>query len=987
MISSSMIVNGLSWWQSWLCVWLGYAIAGAFVCLTGRIGAQYHIGFPVVNRSSFGIWGSLWPVFNRAAMACIWYGVQAYIGGHCVYLMIRSIWKSWDRNTISPGAFADQEGTSTADWVSFFIFWLCSLPAIWFPVHKIRHLFTVKSYVVPCAGIAFLIWAVVRAGGVGPIVRQPAKAQGSELAWEFVKGVMSAIANFATLIVNDPDFSRFARKPRDALWSQLLTIPIGFAFTSFIGIIVSSSSTVIYGEEIWDPLDLLEKFIDDGGSAQRFGVFVIAASFALAQLGTNIAANSVSAGTDMTALLPRYLSIRRGGYICAMVGLAMCPYTLLTSSNQFTTYLSSYSVFLSSIAGVMCSDYYLVRKGYLEIKELYDARKTGPYYFTYGIHWRGYVAYVAGILINVVGFAGAIGRDVPVGATYIYNLNFFCGFIIAGGVYWLLCKISPVPATSDKWMEVGDEIDDVRVATIDLYRVEMRLINTQTLGLETFNAESAPPYAILSHTWDDGNEVSFQEWTAAGSKPSVELRDKSGYLKIINACDKARDDGFGYLWVDTNCIDKTSSAELSEAVNSMFAWYERAAVCIIYLADVEWQEGLSEKIHAHEDPSFRSSRWFTRGWTLQELLAPQKAFFYTADWVEIGTKAELRFPISKITGIDVTYLAENRKIWSASLAARMSWASSRQTTRPEDMAYCLLGIFDINMPLIYGEGPKAFTRLQEEIIKASDDQTIFCWTWDPDKTHDEWQSILAPSPAVFSKSSAFVATYRNSESTPYEVTNVGLRIKLPVVAAVDCLCVMLSVISTDDSDPEHKRMICLPLTEEGHIHRRCPFPGSPFPVHRLMASEVKELYLLCRIPRHADGLVPWPYRHRFEYGFYVTMIDESFSTDMDRKLVTSIDCVVPQYMQTPSSHVSKPVYSAVGFRSALTHAFGGLILRINHLDGRFLVLLSVSKRGERHQWSCEVLDEKYAGHDVHAWLEEFKDPMEGKGVQPSSSAL
>ncbi|KAH9231123.1 hypothetical protein K456DRAFT_434729 [Colletotrichum gloeosporioides 23] len=466
MISSSMVVGGLSWWQSWLCVWLGYAIAGAFICLTGRIGAVYHIGFPVVNRSSFGIWGSLWPVFNRAAMACIWYGVQAYIGGNCVYLMIRSIWKSWDRETINPGGFPADSGTSTAEYVSFFIFWFCSLPAIWFPVHKIRHLFTVKSYVAPCAGIAFLIWAVVRAGGVGPIIRQPAKLQGSDLAWEFVKGVMSSIANFATLIVNDPDFSRFARKPRDALWSQLITIPTGFAFTSFIGIIVSSSSTVIYNldEPIWNPLSLLERFIDDGSSGQRFGVFVIASSFALAQLGTNIAANSVSAGTDMTALLPRYLSIRRGGYICAAVGLAMCPYTLLTDSNKFTTYLSAYSVFLSSIAGVMCSDYYFVRKGYLEIKELYDARKAGPYFYTWGINWRAYAAYIGGILINVVGFAGEIGRDVPVGAKYIYNINFFAGFIVSSGMYWGLCKIFPVPATSDRWMEVGEEIDDIRVA-------------------------------------------------------------------------------------------------------------------------------------------------------------------------------------------------------------------------------------------------------------------------------------------------------------------------------------------------------------------------------------------------------------------------------------------------------------------------------------------------------------------------------------------
>lgn len=464
MISSSMVVAGLSWWQSWLCVWIGYTIAACFICLTGRIGAVYHIGFPVVNRASFGVWGSLWPVFNRAAMACIWYGVQAYIGGECIYLMIRSIWKSWDDNKI-PNTFPVDSGTTTASWVSFFIFWLVSLPAIWFPVHKIRHLFTVKAYFVPCAGVAFLIWAVVRAGGIGPIVHKPASISGSVLAWQFVKGIMSAIANFATLIVNDPDFSRFATKPKDALLPQLVTIPVGFAVTSFIGIIVSSSSAVIYGgDPVWNPLELLGKFIDEGGSGQRFGVFVISLAFALAQLGTNIAANSVSAGTDLTALLPRFLDIRRGGYICAAVGLAMCPYTLLKSSNQFTTYLSAYSVFLSSIAGVMCSDYYLVRKGYLEVKELYDARASGPYYFTYGVHWRAYVAYIAGILINVVGFAGAIGRDVPVGATYIYDLNFFCGFIVSAAIYWALCRVSPIPACSDSWMEVGDAIEDVHLA-------------------------------------------------------------------------------------------------------------------------------------------------------------------------------------------------------------------------------------------------------------------------------------------------------------------------------------------------------------------------------------------------------------------------------------------------------------------------------------------------------------------------------------------
>ncbi|PHH76216.1 hypothetical protein CDD82_4084 [Ophiocordyceps australis] len=275
---------------------------------------------------------------------------------------------------------------------------------------------------------------------------------------------MSSIANFATLIINDCDFSRFARKPSDALWSQLVSVPLGFAITSFIGIIVSSSSTVIYNEPVWDPLGLLSRFIDDGGAAQRFGVFVIALAFALAQLGTNIAANSVSAGTDMTALLPRCINIRRGGYICAVIGLAMCPWNLLSSANNFTTYLSAYSVFLSSIAGVMVADYYLVRRGFLDIRALYDARSTGPYYYHWGFHWRAYAAYVCGILINVVGFAGAVGTQVPKGATYLYNLNFFCGFLVSLSIYWGLCKLSPIPATSDRWMEVGGDMLEVQVA-------------------------------------------------------------------------------------------------------------------------------------------------------------------------------------------------------------------------------------------------------------------------------------------------------------------------------------------------------------------------------------------------------------------------------------------------------------------------------------------------------------------------------------------
>lgn len=457
-IAATGVADGLAWWHVWLTVWFGYATVGVFITLVGRIGAVYHISFPVACRSAFGISGSFWPVINRAVMACVWYGVQAWLGGECVQLMILSIWPQAKhmRNGIP------NSGTTTFEFMCFFLFCLGSLPALWFPVEKIRHLFTVKSYLVPVAGIAFLIWTIKKAGGIGPIVHQPATLAGSDLAWAVVKSYMNCLANFAALIINDPDFTRFSTTRKSYVWSQGLTIPIGFAVTSFIGIIVSSSSTLIVGETLWSPLAVLGAFLNNGSGGARTGVFLISAVFTLAQLGTNIAANSISAGTDLTALIPRFFNIRRGSYLCAMIGFAMCPWKLLSSSNQFTTYLSAYTVFLSSIAGVLVCDYYIVRKGYLSIPDLYTFDNSSVYMGTYGLSWRGFTAYICGILINVVGFAGAVGTSVPIGATYVYNLSYFTGFLVAMMIYYLLCKIWPPRLTKDKWSELSiEEVEEV----------------------------------------------------------------------------------------------------------------------------------------------------------------------------------------------------------------------------------------------------------------------------------------------------------------------------------------------------------------------------------------------------------------------------------------------------------------------------------------------------------------------------------------------
>ncbi|KZT23733.1 NCS1 nucleoside transporter family [Neolentinus lepideus HHB14362 ss-1] len=452
MIVSSMIQLGMSWWQAWICVWIGYGATAPFLILNSRPGAMYHITFPVVARTSFGMWGCLWATLNRGAMACIWYGVQASIGGSCVLVMLRAMWPSINN---LPNHLPASAGITTRDFLCFFLFSFISLPFIYFPVHKIRHFFTVKSILVPIAGISYFVWCIVKAKGLGPIVQQPGTIHGSKLAWAMLASVTSCLSNVSTLIVNGPDFASRATYPSAVTLPQLVTIPTGFGIISFFGIVVSSSSQVIYGEAIWSPVDLLGKFLDDSPShATRFGVWFIAVGFIVAQIGTNISANSVSAGCDLTSLFPRFINIRRGGYIAAIVGFCMCPWNLLTSSNKFTTYLSAYAIFLSSIAGVMVTEYWVVRRGHYRVADLYTTRRDGWYWYTWGINWRAYAAYISGILINVVGLVGAVGRPVPTAATHIYEISYFTGFGVSAVVYWLVNRAFPAAGASKHFEEV-----------------------------------------------------------------------------------------------------------------------------------------------------------------------------------------------------------------------------------------------------------------------------------------------------------------------------------------------------------------------------------------------------------------------------------------------------------------------------------------------------------------------------------------------------
>lgn len=273
-----------------------------------------------------------------------------------------------------------------------------------------------------------------------------------------------------------------------------------------------------------------------------------------------------------------------------------------------------------------------------------------------------------------------------------------------------------------------------------------------------------PPYAILSHTWET-EEVSFQEMTS--NDPSISKRE--GYSKIKRCCEMAFSDGFEYAWADTCCIDKTSSSELSEAINSMYQWYEKAEVCYAYISDYPF--GTYKGVPG---VSFSQSKWFTRGWTLQELIAPSYVVFFNRDWEEIGTKSSLRDLISTITGVHVDALL-GKKPDRYSVAQRMSWASKRQTTRTEDIAYCLMGLFSVNMPMLYGEGQRAFTRLQEAIMMRSTDHTLFAWK----NTTGVNTGLLADSPSYFSKSSRIIRS-STTATKPFNITNKGIQLELPL---------------------------------------------------------------------------------------------------------------------------------------------------------------------------------------------------------------
>src|ERR1700720_1116121 len=415
MLASAMIAGGMSWGQAIFPVFLGNVLVLAPMLLNAHAGAKYGIPFPVFARASFGVLGANVPAVLRALVACGGFGINAWIGGAAINVMITALVPSW--RTYSPGV-----------WICFGGFWLLHVIVIMRGIRTLRFLQGVTAPFLLLIGVALLAWAVVKAGGFGTMLAAPSKFQTfGEFFHFFIPSLTGVVGFWATVALNIPDFTRYARSQRSQILGQALALPTTMTFYSFIGIAVTSATAIIFGQAIWDPVQVLARL------GNPVAVVIAMLALLLATLNVNVAANLVSPSNDFSNLSPRLISFRTGGLITCVVGVVVFqPWKLLANySNYIFNWLVGYSGFLGPIAGVMICDYFVMRKKTILVEDLYQ--RHGFYEFSSGIHWRAMAALAAGA---GVAFIGLIVPPLRV----LYDYAWFVGFATSFVVYWALMR-------------------------------------------------------------------------------------------------------------------------------------------------------------------------------------------------------------------------------------------------------------------------------------------------------------------------------------------------------------------------------------------------------------------------------------------------------------------------------------------------------------------------------------------------------------------
>ncbi len=434
MLAAGLVSEGMAWWQAILTVLLGNVIVLIPMILIGHAGAKHGVPFPVLLRSAFGTRGAKIPALARGLVACGWFGIQTWVGGSAIYVIL---------NSLSGNAFQGEPlpflSIDLAQTLCFLAFWALHLVFIKFGTESIRWL---ESYAAPFLifmGLALLYWAYNKAGGFGGMLSAPSQfgpggAKEGQFATTFVGGLTAMVGFWATMALNIPDFTRFAKSQRDQMIGQAVGLPIPMALFAFIGVAVTSATVTIYGEAIWDPVALASRM---GG----FGIIVALAALALATLTTNLAANVVAPAYGFSNMSPSKINFKLGGYITAGIGVAIFPWKLLeTAGGYIFTWLIGYSALLGPIAGILIADYFILRKRKLDTDALF--RHDGQYGANNGWNVAGLVALVIGILPNLPGFLHVAGlvESVPDIFKTIYNYAWFVGLFVAGALYLLLAK-------------------------------------------------------------------------------------------------------------------------------------------------------------------------------------------------------------------------------------------------------------------------------------------------------------------------------------------------------------------------------------------------------------------------------------------------------------------------------------------------------------------------------------------------------------------
>ncbi|OGR82585.1 MAG: nitrate reductase [Elusimicrobia bacterium RIFCSPHIGHO2_02_FULL_57_9] len=433
MLASSLIAVGMNWWQAVMTILLGNCIVLVPMVLNAHAGTKYGIPFPVYCRPSFGILGANIPALLRALVACGWFGIQAWIGGWAIFKLSAIYFPSLEA---WPNSFA---GISLPQLACFLFFWAINMYVIYKGVDSIRFLLNIKAPLLIVLGLALLGWAYWRADGFGPMFAAPsAFAPGQPKAgqfWGFFFPALTGMIGFwATLSLNIPDFTRYARSQKDQILGQALGLPATMGLFSFIGVAVTSATIVIYEESIWDPVILVTKFTNPVVLA------VALVSLCIATLATNIAANVVSPANDLAHLWPKKINFRIGGYITGVIGILMQPWKLMADpSGYIFKWLVAYSSLLGSIGGILICDYFVLRNCSLQVPELY--RKSGAYWYEKGFNPKAIAALILGILPLIPGFLGTIGlASISAWWITLYHYAWFISFGVSFVVYWALMR-------------------------------------------------------------------------------------------------------------------------------------------------------------------------------------------------------------------------------------------------------------------------------------------------------------------------------------------------------------------------------------------------------------------------------------------------------------------------------------------------------------------------------------------------------------------